>query len=274
MHSSRSQPLSAISAHGKISLLCLILLMLAGCSSRPLNQVAPETVRAELEIEQTQDQVNVAVTLRSPGQRAWLKPEGAELSITDAHGQRLSPQAPQRNGASRFTLDPNQGPFTLHVLAIIQQPIPVLDTPQVQIIAPAETPWQINDVVQLQVDPSTDAALAAQWILRCGSEQWRFAANLTPQQTNIELNLGQLWQQFEQTVGARITGIAELDLEVFYEPQIDTVSAVRIVEWRQLWRQQSQLQSPRTGAQLSGAIRLGTPNLSLGIQSVPVKACR
>lgn len=273
-YTSRSRVNSAISVGAKIAAIALVMFIVTGCSSRPLNQTPPDRVRADLMVDQAQDHLQVAVTLRTPGQRAWLKPEPGTLSILDGSGQRHWPSPPNRRGVSYFHLQPNQGPFELQVLDIIQQPIPILLTPKVVLYAPARTPWHLSDSVRLQIMHAAELQHFAQWILRCGSEEWRIQAQLTPLQTHIDINLSTLWQQFEHNLGARITGVAELDLEIFYEPQIESVSAVNIVQWRQLWRQQSQLQSPRSAAQLSGGIRLGTPNISLGVQSTPVKACR
>jgi len=273
-HSSRSQPPSAISVSCKIAVITLLLVILASCSSHPLNQANPEQISADVVVNQTRDLIHVEVTLRTPGQRGWLKPEPMELSAIDAQGQRWMPSSPNRSGASSFQLDPKQGPFELQVLDVIQQPIPVLLTPKILLHAPMHRPWQATDTIRLHIAQAAELQHSARWVLRCGTEQRGFSAALAPLQTDLEINLSTLWQQFEQSLGARLTGVAHIDLEIYYEPQIVTVPGVRSMQWRQLWHYPTQLQSPRAGAQLSGAIRLGTPNLSLGVQSTQVKDCR
>lgn len=271
-HSSRRQASSTMQRTGLLCLFTTVLWLITGCGSRPLSGADPNAVMADIALQQQQNVIEVAVTLRTPGQRAWLKPEPQDLWMRDASGHIIQPDPVSRAGVSLFQLEPSRGPFVFYVLDVIAQPIPILDTPVVHIEAPTQSPWQVTDRVQLQVRQTQP--MTAQWVLRCGAEQWRFKAQLEPEQTDLSLDLGQLWQQFEQHTGARITGTAHLDLEVFWTPDITPAQGVRFSQWRQLWRHQAQLQSPRSSAQVSGALRLGTANFSLGIQTTPILACR
>lgn len=270
----RSPALNAMAIKALLCLLCCLLFTLSACSSRPLNHAQPEHIQLNLGVNQTQTQLQIEATLKAQGQRQWLKPDHQDLIIINAHGDNIVPSSLTRTGVSTFSLNPREGPFKIHVRQIIQQPIPILTTPDVTLKTSASSPWQINDSVQLILTQPTDQTHYVQWVLRCGDQHWRFDVNLDPQQTQVELNLSALWQQLEQSTGARVTGTAQLDLEVFTTPNITPEPQVTILQWRQLWQYSAQLQSPRSGAQISGALRLGTSNFSLGVQSTPIKACR
>lgn len=273
-HSSRRHSQSAIQSVQLLSLIGLLMLILAGCSSRPLSQAEPSQVVAEMAVQQQQEQIDLKVTLRALGQRGWLQPHPDDIQVRTGQGLRIPLNSPNRSGATTVRLEPQQGPFTLTVLELIEQPIPVFIVPEVALRAPAGQPWQTSDHIQLTLKPIAEHKVQAQWVLRCADFEWRTQAQLDHSQTEISPNLLVLWEQFEQHIGARITGSAELTLNIFFEPFVTPSPAVVIVQWHQLWQHTTRLESPRSGAQLSGALRFGTPNVSLGLQSTPVRACR
>ncbi|MEX0622507.1 MAG: hypothetical protein WD251_01295 [Saccharospirillum sp.] len=188
-----------------IAVLCLLLL--AGCSSVPLNKVDTEELEVTVDYRQLPDRVELDTQWRTGfwSRRVDVAANPPELLTRGGEIRVLNRGAD--DGEYSLTLDPETGPYRLLIPGMAELSLPVGETVSLAGAASlAGDRFDREDELILSVRGATERPRGWSFTAWCGNESWTVNRALPRDETELELDLGRLMQQINNAAEADLNG--------------------------------------------------------------------
>ncbi|PTY38511.1 hypothetical protein BGP77_12455 [Saccharospirillum sp. MSK14-1] len=259
----------------KPTLITVVILLLAGCSAVPIQEVDPADLDIKVEYRHQPDTVDLRTQLRAGMWSRRVNADSNGLEVITAGGEVVRLKPGIEEGDYGAQLEPDFGPYQLILPSVAQMTLPL--TEPVTLNGQAQIAGQVfdrSDELSLAVAGQTERVRGWSFTAYCGAEYWTLDLSLAQDETEIQLPLATLMRQINARAEADLAGQIPVKVTLWESYQPSWVEPFRPGVARA--EDSVDFTVDTASFRVSGNFRLAlSDNLSIGVsnQAWPVRYC-
>lgn len=183
------------------------LLLLAGCSSVPLNSVDTDELEVTVDYRQLPDRVELDTQWRTGFWNRRVDADESRPEVVTRGGEIVALNRGADDGDYSLSLDPETGPYRLSVSGLPALRLPLGETVSLAGASGiAGDRFDREDELILSIRGASERPRGWSFTAWCGNESWTINRSLPRDETELDLDLGRLMQQINNAAEADLNG--------------------------------------------------------------------